>query len=217
MKYKVTIHTSDDRIAEIRLTARNQADAINRIAKYPEVIDFLNGATITRTEVGPDADKSGEVLLFDACELYHPDDNPSGHRIAVRHRESGIVVEFNRHAFNKTAHVANPDRAASLDVLDVATAQRVIADWLQFYRPELLFPAFTNSQRLLRQLSIAADNAGYTAPDLANLSGINEKTVQKLMDGNDSAIYFCKVGVLADLANALGYSLILQPNEPSQI
>ena len=94
-----------------------------------------------------------------------------------------------------------------------ATAQRTIADWLQFYRPAIVHPTATNEARLLRQLSIAADNAGYTAPDLAAVSGVQEKTVQKLLDGNPGALHFCKVGALADIANALGYDLTLQPNE----
>ena len=213
MKYKITIHTSDSRTATVRLTAQNQADAIARLTHQPEILDFLDGATITRTEVGPDNDRSGAVLFFDACSLYHPDDNPAGHLYAVRHNATGLVVEFTKHSFNKTARVANPEHAAHLSSLEAATAQRTIADWLQFYRPAIVHPTATNEARLLRQLSIAADNAGYTAPDLAAVSGVQEKTVQKLLDGNPGALHFCKVGALADIANALGYDLTLQPNE----
>ena len=212
MKYKITITTSDGRTLEVRLTAQNQADAVGRIAKQPQVLEYLNGATIARTEVAPDNDRSGDVLFFDACELYHADDNPNGHLLAVRHRDTGLIVEFTKHAFNRTAHTANPDRSAQLDAMTAATAQRTIADWLQFYRPELLYPTITTEQKLLRQLSIAADNAGYTAPDLAALSGVQEKTVQKLIDGNPDALHFCKVGALADIANALGYELTLTPS-----
>lgn len=220
MKYIVKIYTSDERVAEVRLTAQNQADAIARLTRQPEIADYLAGATITRTEVQPDADKSGNVLFFDLCTLYHPDGDPSGHRYAVKHQPTGVVIEFDKHNYNRTAHVANADQLTDLSTMQTATAQRTIADWLLFFRPELLYPSVSNEAHLSRQLSIAADNAGYTVGDLSAISGVQERKLQKMLDGNPGAMHYCSVGTLTDIVNAMGYNLAITPNQktddPSQ-
>lgn len=204
MKYKIALTTEDNAQIIVRITAKNEGNALKRLNHQADFSEWLNGRKITNIDVQQDPQYRGEPLFFDTCSLSQAETGSGTYQLM--HNPTGVVVEFNKHAFNKTAHTISD--TSELDAITAASAQKEIADWLQLYRPTLVWPVrLTAEQRFINQLSVALDFAGYTPEDAEHVSTIPAFKIQKMLDGETKFIRFTKGGTLFDLADALGYDL----------
>lgn len=208
MKYKITVTTPDDRTMVVRLTAKNQADAISILQRQQGLHAFLDGDKIHRIEVEPDPTTDSKCYA-DTCKL----ERIGAAEYRCTDNETGAAVEFTARRFNETAHSVT--NGTVQDEYEGAKAMKRIADWLQCYRLALVTKDTPNPQAVFdRQMSVAADRSGYTADELSALSGVGIGSIIRLYDNTRrQTTQNWRVSQLIDTIEALGYTLTLTPKQ----
>ena len=123
--YEIFLKLSNGNEIKSRVEARNQADALRRLQKSPEVVRFVGEAEIISVDIKPYERKPIDNKRFTLTTI----DNKEGWYIAVD-LDNRIKIEFKAHQYNKTNHIVKFGDGGVADALEEATAVRELADWL---------------------------------------------------------------------------------------
>lgn len=131
--YMINIILSNGDELRTKVTARNQADAIARLQKTPEFIEFIGDNTIEKMDVTPIHINPIDNERFAVTTI----DNKPGWYVAVD-LDNKFKIEWKKGRYNETQCIMPIGDGKKLDAQQAATALREIADFLLNNLKELL-------------------------------------------------------------------------------
>lgn len=130
--YQVKIKLSNNTEVQARVEARNQSDAIRRLEKSPEFVQFLGDAQILSVDIQPIELPPVDNKRFALTTI----DNKQGWYIAVD-LDNRIKIQFKAHKYNETNSVVKFGEKKQQPI-EEATAIRELSDWLLQNFPDLI-------------------------------------------------------------------------------
>lgn len=124
-RYKITIKLNNGDQINSTVMARNQADAIRRLEKTPEVVEFIGDAEIDSVDVQPIAIEPIDNERFGVTTI----DNKKGWYV-VADLDNQLRVEWKKGKYNETHRIMPIGEGKQMDALQTATALREITDYL---------------------------------------------------------------------------------------
>ena len=133
-RYKINILLSNGNKIEAKVTARNGADAVNRLLKQPEMDEYVGNAEIVSKEIIPIPTEPIDNERFGVTTIC----NKQGWYV-VADLDNGIKVEWKKGMYNETNR-AMPigDGELPADALKMATILREIGEYLSNNFKELI-------------------------------------------------------------------------------
>lgn len=132
-RYKINITLSNGDEVRTKVTARNQSDAIARLKKTPEFVEFVGDNAIEKMEVEPIPIEPIDNERFAVTTI----DNKPGWYV-VADLDNRMKIEWKKGMYNDTQRVLPIGDGKDLDAQHAATAMREIADFLMDNFKELL-------------------------------------------------------------------------------
>lgn len=131
-RYKVTITLSNGNQVDAKVVAENQDKAIKRLQATKEFADFVGDAEIKSIDIEQIERKQSDDTRF----LLQKSEK-ANHYVCTD-KTNNIVAIFEQGKFNETQKVSNLHDFTEVQALQIPTALREMADWLQKYHKEKL-------------------------------------------------------------------------------
>lgn len=123
--YKINIKLKNGNEIHSSVVARNQADAMRRLEKNPEFVDFIGDSEISSVSIDPVPIKPLDNERFAVTTI---DNKPGWYVIADL--DNLLRVEFKKGRYNETNSVSAIGQGKELTALQAATALREIGEYL---------------------------------------------------------------------------------------
>lgn len=124
-RYKITIKLVNGDEVQSTVVARNQADALRRLEKTPQYVEFVGDGEIEKVDIEPVPIKPLDNERFAVTTI----DNKKGWYV-LADLDNLIRVEWKKGMYNETQQVSPIGDGKPLSALDHATALREIGEYL---------------------------------------------------------------------------------------
>lgn len=132
-RYNVIIYFKNGDELQANVTARNQSDAVKRLEKTPEYIDFIGNTSIDKMTITPIQFTSIDNERFVVTTIK----NKPGWYV-VADLENFLKIEFKKGKYNETNTISITNECKELSPLQQATALREIGEFMYNNFKELI-------------------------------------------------------------------------------
>lgn len=208
-KYKVIIKFTDGDEVNSNVFANDKADALQRVVENEKTIEFISAENKVVKNV--DIAYIGEVgEIADDTDRFSvaPSQEREGWLVAVD-KQNNIVLIFEHGNFNDTVECKPLDDNAP--ALNIATAMRELADWLNKYHSVLVDgdERKANRKRIGLLVADARKAKNLSIRKLADICGVSFQNITKIENGR----YNVSIDILSKICDALGYKVTITPKD----
>lgn len=132
-RYKIEIKLTDGRNITANVVGRNKVDAIGRLEKTPQFVNFVGKSEIDKIDIDPIPIEPIDNRRFSVTTI----DNKPGWYIVVD-LDHMLKIEFKKGMYDETARIVPFDRGRQPEALEIATVLREAGEFLHQYFEELL-------------------------------------------------------------------------------
>lgn len=132
-RYKIEIKLTDGRNITANVVGRNQADAIGRLEKTPQFLNYVGKSEIDKIDIDPIPIEPIDNRRFSVTTI----DNKPGWYIVVD-LDHMLKIEFKKGMYNETQRIVPFDRGRQPEALEIATVLREAGEFLHQFFEELL-------------------------------------------------------------------------------
>ena len=132
-RYKILITLENGNRVDAKAIGENQADALERLIATEQFQQFAAGSPIVKTDIR----FSGKAVPVSPDNYLLQESKERSGWWVVTDTKNNIVIQFEEHRFNETAHIT-PLYDLPREPVGTATLLREIGEYLALYHKELL-------------------------------------------------------------------------------